>query len=450
MRDHLPANKTHMFKLLEGKKKTSRRLIKPAIIFSLLAFSTQSIAQTSLTDTTTQRFSARNFRTWTVGVNAGVMSQHTLLWANNNNDYTTPTLDFGYSAYVRKQIIPSLGIRADFMFGKLRGFRAQSPAMGNETPYDIQFGTSYSTRIKWSGALAVDYSFANFKMWDEFGLFRPYVTAGVGKMVYDPTNVNSGNTTERILDSYFLPTGLGLRFGIARGINVDLGYKINFMKTDRLDGYDIGKTYDSFSYSHLGLEFAIGNRNKYQLAAYNPQSSKYDDSELRRRIAILDSMQREDRARYNRELGDEDDDGVANKFDKCPLTPAGVRVDGAGCPLPEFAQKVLNDAYNNLEFDFAKATIRSSSYPTLDKLATLLKENNWSLKLSGHTDNVGSERYNFGLSKDRAEAVKAYLVSKGANPSRIEATGYGELQPIASNETDPGRQRNRRVEFALY
>ena len=54
------------------------------------------------------------------------------------------------------------------------------------------------------------------------------------------------------------------------------------------------------------------------------------------------------------------------------------------------------------------------------------------------------------LSKDRAESVKDYLVSKGANPSRIEATGYGETQPIASNKTAAGRQKNRRVEFTLY
>ncbi|NGM89203.1 OmpA family protein, partial [Parapusillimonas sp. SGNA-6] len=73
-----------------------------------------------------------------------------------------------------------------------------------------------------------------------------------------------------------------------------------------------------------------------------------------------------------------------------------------------------------------------------------------SLKLAGHTDNTGSRELNLRLSKERAEAVKNYLVSKGANPSRIEATGYGPDQPIASNATAAGRQQNRRVEFTLY
>ena len=73
-----------------------------------------------------------------------------------------------------------------------------------------------------------------------------------------------------------------------------------------------------------------------------------------------------------------------------------------------------------------------------------------SLKLGGHTDGVGSENANMKLSKDRAEAIKVYLVSQGANGSKIEAVGYGETQPIASNKTDAGRQQNRRVEFTLY
>jgi OOP family OmpA-OmpF porin len=76
-------------------------------------------------------------------------------------------------------------------------------------------------------------------------------------------------------------------------------------------------------------------------------------------------------------------------------------------------------------------------------------QKNFSLKLAGHTDNIGSAAANLKLSKDRAEAVKAYLVDKGINASFIEATGYGAGQPIATNKTAAGRQTNRRVEFSL-
>jgi OOP family OmpA-OmpF porin len=158
---------------------------------------------------------------------------------------------------------------------------------------------------------------------------------------------------------------------------------------------------------------------------------------------------------------DSDNDGVPDFFDKCPNTPAGTKVDGAGCPLPvnkpdvkvyvtEADKKVVKDAISNLEFDFGKATIRAKSFPSLDRVADLLVNKNFSLKLAGHTDNVGSDEANMKLSKDRAESIKAYLVSKGANASRIEATGYGESQPITTNKTAAGRQQNRRVEFTLF
>ena len=118
--------------------------------------------------------------------------------------------------------------------------------------------------------------------------------------------------------------------------------------------------------------------------------------------------------------------------------------------VTEEDRKIVREAIKNLEFDFGKATIREHSYPSLDRVAKLLVDKNFSLKLAGHTDNVGSADANMKLSKDRAESIKSYLVSKGANASRIEATGYGKTQPIASNKTAKGRQMNRRVEFTLF
>ncbi|RYE17568.1 MAG: OmpA family protein, partial [Sphingobacteriaceae bacterium] len=136
-------------------------------------------------------------------------------------------------------------------------------------------------------------------------------------------------------------------------------------------------------------------------------------------------------------------------------------VDGSGCALPvnkpdvkvyvtEEDKKVVSDAISNLEFDLGKATIRDRSFPSLDKVAELLINKNFTLKLAGHTDNTGSAALNMKLSKDRAEAVRQYLVSKGANASRIESVGYGQTQPIATNKTAAGRQQNRRVVFTLF
>ena len=158
---------------------------------------------------------------------------------------------------------------------------------------------------------------------------------------------------------------------------------------------------------------------------------------------------------------DSDGDGVADIYDKCPNTPAGTKVDGSGCPLPvvktetkvyvtQEDRRIVNEAVRNLEFDFGKATIREHSFASLDQLAQVLKNKGFNLKLAGYTDNIGSAAYNLGLSKDRAEAIKTYLVSKGADAAKIQAEGHGKSNPIATNKTDAGRQQNRRVEFTLF
>ncbi len=103
----------------------------------------------------------------------------------------------------------------------------------------------------------------------------------------------------------------------------------------------------------------------------------------------------------------------------------------------------------NIEFDFDKATIRQNSYPALNNVAKALKENNVSLKLSGHADNIGEYVYNWKLSKARAEAVKNYLVEKGADASRIAATEFGDTVPLVPNTNEDNRQKNRRVELAV-
>lgn len=113
-------------------------------------------------------------------------------------------------------------------------------------------------------------------------------------------------------------------------------------------------------------------------------------------------------------------------------------------------KQVVAQAVNNLEFDFDKATIHTSSYKSLDGLADWLKARDFTLKISGHADYIGSDEYNLQLSNLRAQAVKTYLVEKGADPALIEPVGFGKTQPIASNGTDEGRQKNRRVEFTLY
>jgi len=107
--------------------------------------------------------------------------------------------------------------------------------------------------------------------------------------------------------------------------------------------------------------------------------------------------------------------------------------------------------FRNIYFDFNKATIRPESYPVLDSIAQLLKENpSIIVEVAGHTDERGSYEYNMKLSQARAEAVVNYLIKKGIDPRRLIPRGYGESQPIIPNaKTEAEHQMNRRVEFRI-
>lgn len=146
---------------------------------------------------------------------------------------------------------------------------------------------------------------------------------------------------------------------------------------------------------------------------------------------------------------DTDGDGIIDLEDKCPNTP-GVP-ENFGCPpIAKEEQEVIQAAFDNLEFATGKAIIRTTSYESLDGLAELLKKKkDYNLLIEGHTDNVGKRESNLTLSKNRAEAVKTYLMKKGVPGSRLKTKFYGPDKPIDDNNTEAGRQRNRRVEMTI-
>ncbi|MEP6674155.1 MAG: OmpA family protein [Ferruginibacter sp.] len=105
---------------------------------------------------------------------------------------------------------------------------------------------------------------------------------------------------------------------------------------------------------------------------------------------------------------------------------------------------------NNVYFDFDKWNLRPESFVELDRVVKMLAENPAiEIEMSAHTDSRGSDDYNFKLSDNRARSVMEYIISKGIAAARIISKGYGETKPVATNETDDGRQLNRRVEFTI-
>ena len=104
----------------------------------------------------------------------------------------------------------------------------------------------------------------------------------------------------------------------------------------------------------------------------------------------------------------------------------------------------------NIFFDFDKATIRPESANELDRLIKLLNDNpTVKIELGSHTDSKGSDDYNLKLSDNRSKSVVDYLIGKGISASRLVAKGYGETKPIDTNDTDAGRQNNRRTDFKI-
>lgn len=146
---------------------------------------------------------------------------------------------------------------------------------------------------------------------------------------------------------------------------------------------------------------------------------------------------------------DTDNDGVLDKDDDCPNTAGPV--SNKGCPVIEKeVEEILKTAFDNLEFETGKDVIKQASLPSLTELAEVLKKKSaWGLQISGHTDNVGDDQKNLILSKKRAEAVKAFMVSQGIDAARLSTLYFGETMPIATNDTPEGRQKNRRVEMKI-
>lgn len=157
--------------------------------------------------------------------------------------------------------------------------------------------------------------------------------------------------------------------------------------------------------------------------------------------------------------GDQDEDGVHDRRDRCPDTPKGTEVRHNGCPLPLYPEAapapevpqdeviVLSDLGDVL-FAFDSATLTPAAEATLDSVVEkLMGADVLAIRVDGHTDSVGSDAYNQGLSERRAASVVDYLTNQGVAAEKLSSQGFGESKPIEDNGTDDGRAQNRRVEI---
>lgn len=254
--------------------------------------------------------------------------------------------------------------------------------------------------------------------------WNPYVAFGLGMQRHnDGTQTQDpalGFNPSRNGNNMLAVLGVGVQKDLSR---VSLRGEIG-MRMDMDDQNNNNTGENSFTDGYAGISFVI------------PFGAKTTSAAAPKTDAPM-------AAQKGCETMDDDGDGVNNCNDKCPASEAGQAIGPDGCPVP------LTIDLKGVNFDFDKATLRPDAVAILDEAISILqKYPQLHVEVAGHTDSVGAEAYNQGLSQRRATTVYNYLTSHGIDASRLVGpTGFGESKPIDSNSTRAGRARNRRTEL---
>ena len=262
-----------------------------------------------------------------------------------------------------------------------------------------------------------------------------YAKVGAGAALWDNDTPNAVDDGKGI--SPVFTASLNPEIALGRAVALGLDWGVRYYSQESLGGQVSKERFDDGMTLMATLRFNLGadHVRNMTLTDYYPEpapvvmqtENAFDDSQLRNRLDNLDRQAQDIQNRLNKLEQD-----VKNLQDR----PVGTAVTAS---------------FENIEFQFDSADLTEDSYPTLNQIASILKDNpTWgALVVKGHTDSTGPEAYNQGLSERRAAAVKDYLVSQGVSSSGITTEGYGESQPIATNDTREGRQANRRVEVEI-
>src|SRR5688572_23285359 len=292
---------------------------------------------------------------------------------------------------------------------------------------------------------------AQLKMVSDHYWFQPFLIGGVGGQKYD------------VYYGAYLPLGVGLN--------------INFFDEGRLfinSTYRVPVTTGTTNYHFMhafGLAGRVSKKKEPVIIPPPPPPTPRDSDN----DGIIDDRDKcptvPGVAKYEGcPVPDTDKDGINDEEDRCP-TQAGV-ARYQGCPVPDSDGDTVNDEEDKcpkvagpvdnfgcpvigiksyeVVFRTGSAVLLPKGKLILDTVVAYLKRNpEVSVTIDGHTDNTGSDKVNNPLSKKRADASKAYLVSKGINADRMTTAGFGSSQPVADNKTAAGRQKNRRIEIKI-
>ena len=237
----------------------------------------------------------------------------------------------------------------------------------------------------------------------DLGRFKPFVVSGLG-------NSNIDGENDSIWD-------------IGAGLRLPLNERWTW-RTSIRNYYALGRDFEDQDFGiDTTLVYRFGGSRKSMASSNEPPREG-----IQKVVAVADA----------------DRDGVPDANDLCSDTPRSYAVGKDGCPIAieEVARVELL-----VNFDFDRSEVKEQYLPEIERVARFMEQYpDRVVELEGHTDSRGTDAYNLGLSQRRAEAVMAELVGRfGISPSRVSAKGFGESQPIESNDSAQGRAENRRV-----
>ncbi len=248
--------------------------------------------------------------------------------------------------------------------------------------------------------------------------WMPYLIIGGGAVyndVYDLLNTDPDNRDDY---GFYANAGIGM---VTPSLN-KYGMKVRLDLRYVYDDFESG--YDEEYKGNIGIEFPLFGEPKVI-------------EKVVETVKVVEVSK-------DSGLKDSDNDGIVDNKDNCPNTPEGVRVDGEGCPLGGVV------ALDGVTFEFNGDRLRPDAATILEDAAEVLNRYPEMLvEVAGHTDSIGGDAYNQTLSQKRAEAVRQFLIGKGISAERLTAVGYGESEPRATNDTEEGRELNRRVELRI-
>ena len=264
-------------------------------------------------------------------------------------------------------------------------------------------------------------------------LVRPFVFAGFGLLVFDDEDFEA----ENILDQFQYPDlGLGLNIKASPNVNITFDETLLFIDRDRNSNNKL----ERYLQHAVGVSFNLGKSQDTDNDGISDRNDACPE--------VFGLKQFEG-------CPDSDSDGVKDSEDNCP-NEAGL-ISLSGCPEEVKKQDPTTDKVKTsapkvslyvVNFESGNSNINKKSKSILNSIVDVLKKNpNYKLDIKEYTDTDGDENMNLRLSDSRAKIVKKYLTKRGISDKRLFTKGYGEQNPIADNNTEEGKAKNRRVEL---